>query len=127
MTRAILAASAAIILAACAGGPATATPSAQPGLQPPTQARATDILGLETMVAATLPGIVESLGIPRTEIEKTHVTPDVVTAFDVIVGADTWVWLKGRPGTLVVSQDSSGYVRQIYTTDGLTLPGVRAF
>lgn len=125
MTRAILAAGAALVLAACADG--SATPSAQPGLQPPIQARASDILGLEAMVADTLPGIVESLGIPPTEIEKTHVTPDVVTTFDIIVGADTWVWLKGRPGTLVVSQDASGYVRQIYTTDGLTLPGVRAF
>lgn len=89
--------------------------------------RAVTELEMEEQVLASLPGILADLGLDPARVDRVFVGVTTVTDWDIVEDARTWVWFTGLDGALVVHQTAGGYLKQVYTTDGLVLPGLPAW
>jgi hypothetical protein len=70
----------------------------------------------------------QEAGIAPASVDAIWYTDQSSIDLDLVVGFNAYVRLKERPGLLVVDvEDEACLTRQVYTRDGLELPGIPAF
>jgi hypothetical protein len=110
-----------LAIAACAGPPRTAEPSAQ------TLARLAQLRAHDCTPA--IASAVEGQRIAPASVTGLIVTEERIDAgeIDDVIGYLAWMRLDGQPGYLIVSLDEYCHVRQVYTRGGAELPGVPSY
>lgn len=82
---------------------------------------------MQEIARAALPMVLDRAGLAGAPVARVFVAVRTETDWDIVTGARTWVWFADRTGALVYQQTAGGYVQQIYTTEGLSLPGLPAW